>query len=118
MDKKTYGSIGERAAAEYLETDGYRILDMNYTTPIAELDLIVEKGGVIAFVEVKRRKSDKYGTPAEAVTKRKQYKISQAAMYYINAHRFHNRPMRFDVVEVTDEGVNHIEDAFYSPIRY
>lgn len=103
------GAFGERAALSYLLEQGYALLEHNYRLPCGEIDLIVEKDGVIAFVEVKARTGSSYGRPIDAVDARKQQRIIRAAAQYHSAHRGH--PTRFDVVEIyltTQDGAPHV----------
>lgn len=111
------GKTGETAAAKYLKVKGYKILDRNYRKTYGELDIVAQKGENIAFVEVKTRKSDSYGTPAEFVTLKKQKKLIKAAYTYIQEHNL-DAEFTFDIVEVYIEGkkvkdINHIKNAFY-----
>ena len=81
--------------------------------------MIALDGQTVVFVEVKHRATLKYGYPAEAVTRHKQYKISQAAASYIKYKSLYDSPARFDVIEVLDNKfINHIENAFESRIRF
>jgi putative endonuclease len=98
--KKAIGEVGERAAADYLEKVGYRIVDKNYRTRVGEIDIVAYDGQVLAFVEVKSRSNTRYGTPAEAVGTRKQKKLISVALLYISRNRPYYSNIRFDVVEV------------------
>ena len=97
--KKTYGSLGERAAAEFLKKAGHKIIEANYTCKIGEADIISRDGEYIVFSEVKTRRSDAYGTPAEAVNFYKQRKIVAVANWYLTSHGLSD-PVRLDVIEV------------------
>jgi len=116
-DNRRFGAGGEGYAAAYLQKAGYEILAENFTCVYGEIDIIARKGGVIAFIEVKARLSDKYGRPAEAVTRKKQHHISMAAASYIKANKLFVPDIRFDVIEVFVGEINHIEDAFYSTMK-
>lgn len=108
--------LGENAAALHLSRKDYRILHRNFRSKSGEIDIICENNGVIIFVEVKTRRSDKYGMPSEAVNYRKQQKIIATAMLYLNEQCLYGRSFRFDVVEVfINQGIikyNHILNAF------
>ena len=65
-----------------------------------------------AFIEVKRRTTDRFGRPAEAVTPQKRLHILRTAMVYIQENDLADRPVRFDVIEVIQGEVHHIEGAF------
>ncbi len=115
-ETKDLGVSGEGFAEKYLECAGYKILARNYRIRSAEIDLIAERDGVIAFIEVKARRTKKYGRPSEAVTVRKQRKIISAASVFMQGEEYAGRACRFDVIEVYAVGdewaLNHIENAF------
>jgi putative endonuclease len=94
------GRTGERLAAEKLERCGYHILERNFRCPHGEIDLIAEQQQELVFVEVKTRRGTAYGRPEEAVTVRKQRKIVQVALYYLDIHACSERSWRVDVVAV------------------
>lgn len=81
-----------------------------------EIDIVAERSGVLAFVEVKTRSTDRYGTPGEAVTWRKQHRIRALARHYLMQTSTTASAIRFDVVEVRTGGpgplVTHLEGAF------
>jgi putative endonuclease len=116
---RTIGQAGESAAADYLQRTGYIIVDKNYRTRMGEIDIIAYDGPVLAFIEVKSRRSMRFGTPAEAVSLRKQRKLIALALQYISNKKPSYKSMRFDVVEVVLENgrvkeVCLIKDAFQS----
>lgn len=116
MNNTTVGKLGEKLAREYLIKNNYKILETNFTIPTGEIDIIAQVDNIIVFVEVKTRKTLKYGRPAEAVNYRKMQKIIKVAQHYIAYRSSANNQYRFDVVEVLlNERVkiNHIEDAFW-----
>jgi len=114
--KQLLGKEGERLAEQYLKKKGYKIVERNYRCRGAELDLIVLDRRVIVFVEVKTRTGHGFGSPFEAVEFRKQQKMIQAAQYFLNERKLHQRDARFDVVGISWPGdeplVEHIENAF------
>ena len=112
MNKRTFGSEGEAAAREYLESRGYRILEMNYRRPSGEIDIIARNRRVTAFVEVKRRTTERFGRPAEAVTGQKRRHILRTAQVYMQENGLEDAPVRFDIVEVTSSEIRHLEGAF------
>lgn len=67
MDNISLGRQGETMAASYLSAHGYTVLQRNYSCPMGELDIVARQGDVVAFVEVKTRRSLRYGRPCEAV---------------------------------------------------
>lgn len=104
-------------ALHFLEKKGYRLNTANYQTKLGEIDLIMEQGDAIIFVEVRERKSTDYGTPAESVTPKKQKRIAKAALMFIKTNRLHKRYLRFDVVSVHQGTIIHLENAF-APTGY
>lgn len=80
------GRRGEAFARAYFEQHGYRILGQNVRLGRHEIDLIVRDGRVTVFVEVKTRRTDQFGTPEEAVTKRKLHHMEQAVARYLRRH--------------------------------
>jgi putative endonuclease len=116
MEHIRTGDAGERAAAEHLRKAGYAILALKYRARPGEVDIVADDGGTLVFAEVKTRRGAAYGTPAEAVTARKQGKIMATALCSMKQHGLFGRPMRFDVIEVLITGsvikINHIVNAF------
>lgn len=111
------GDNGEKLARAYLFKKGYRILEQNYKVSFGEIDIIAEKNSCICFVEVKSRKSNKYGTPEEAITRYKQKKIIKVAQLYIKQKRIKDKYFRFDVIAVVFDNsllkeIKHITNAF------
>jgi putative endonuclease len=117
LPPKTLGALGESLAADYLTHHGYRILERNWRWTRGEIDLIAEKDGEIVFVEVKARRSHRYGTPQDAVTRAKQHKLIRSAYAYLEDSNRNRSPWRIDVVALdlhTDgkvERLDHIENA-------
>lgn len=113
MNTTQRGGEGERLAAEYLQKRGYQLLEKNYRCRYGELDLILRKGELIVFAEVKLRKNDGFSPAAEAVTPAKRERLRKAASLWL-AQRDCGDPARFDVVEVyTQSGrLIHLENAF------
>ena len=98
--RQQFGSNSESLAAWYLKKSGYKILEQNYRTPLGEIDIIAKEKKTIVFVEVKSRRSNRYGNPKWAVTTRKQRKISMVALQYLKSTRQMDNRARFDVVTV------------------
>ena len=96
------GAEGEERARRSLERAGYRILSRNYRCRHGEVDLVAQEGEVIAFVEVKARRSGTYGIPALAVTRAKRRRILRAALHWLLANGLPDRPVRFDVVSLRE----------------
>jgi len=99
--RQALGQAGEAAARRALEARGYRILAARYRTRFGEIDLVARVDDVIVFVEVKARRSRRFGDPAMAVTAQKQQRLVAIASDYLARHRLHRAPARFDVVAIT-----------------
>lgn len=109
---------GENYAAKYLKQKGYKILNRNFNVKFAEVDIIAQKGEILAFVEVKQRKTTSFGLPREAVGPEKQKKIRKAASLYMVKFKPKLQP-RFDVIEIYGKcdgkekpRIEHIKNAF------
>lgn len=111
VHNKTLGKIGEKRAVKYLKRAGYRILAANYRTPFGEADVVAKDGETVVFCEVKTRTGDLFGTPADAVGRKKRQTYVKIAGYYL-MRAGEDLPVRFDVLEVTGQGINHIIGAF------
>ena len=92
------GLRGEEEAASFLMKNGYKIISRNYKNTLGEVDIIAEDGDVICFVEVKARKSNRFGLAKDSVTMRKQRQIAKAAISFLKEKGFLKRRARFDVV--------------------
>lgn len=116
--KDVFAQRSEDEAANFLRKHGYTILARNYRSRYAEIDIIAQKGDCIAFVEVKARRTDRWGGPFEAVNARKRKKIIALADSYIATHRRRNVAYRFDIISILwaeDEAfpeIEHYEGAF------
>ncbi|NLW64774.1 MAG: YraN family protein [Clostridiales bacterium] len=119
MNTKLTGRWGEQTAAKYLKEKKYRIVGMNYSCRLGEIDLIAENREYIVFAEVKLRKSDVFAEAKEFVTRSKQEKIIKTASLWLSQNETKKQP-RFDVIEIyAPEGavpgsvkINHIQNAF------
>ncbi|MBU4002653.1 MAG: YraN family protein [Proteobacteria bacterium] len=96
-----FGKESEVMAAAYLKRQGYRILETNYKNQLGEIDIIAKDMGILTFIEVKARRSDRFGNPKYAVTRKKQVRISRVALSYLKASRQMDKRARFDVVVIT-----------------
>lgn len=96
------GAAAECSAAEHLARAGLRLLARNYRSPFGEIDLIMQEGATLVFVEVRLRARSDYGLAAETVDRRKQRRLRATAEHYLQRQaRSCNRPCRFDIVAVT-----------------
>ena len=94
------GSLGEALARTALEQQRYAILATRYRTRAGEIDIVARDGGCLVFVEVKARRHTERGTPAEAVTPRKQRRIIAMARDFLARYQSDATSCRFDVVAV------------------
>ena len=97
------GNIGEEAAVQALKKRGYKIIERNYRTKMGEIDIIAKDGEYTVFVEVRLRKSNAFGSPADTIDERKQQKIIKAAQMYAVKNDIYDTPMRFDAVLINAE---------------
>lgn len=117
FSRSDLGSKGEKIAADFLRKKGYTIVCKNFRCRSGEVDIIARQGGVLVFVEVKTRRSASFGSPAAAVTPRKQQQIAKAALEYLARENLFDTEARFDVVSIlvaADEEprIELIQDAF------
>jgi putative endonuclease len=122
MNKIT-GATGEKIAMHYLCKKGYKILENNFKVPFGEIDIIAEKNNCICFIEVKSRKSYKYGFPEESITHYKKNKIIRVAQFYIKMKKIEEKMFRFDIITLNfDEDVlvklRHITNAFFHETKH
>lgn len=112
-NKRAIGTKYEEKAISYLIDMGYRIIQRNYRCKLGEIDIIAAYNSYLIFIEVKYRYSNKNGSPLEAVTSAKQRIICKVADYYRLTHRIEEEtPCRFDVIGITNEEIQLVEDAF------
>lgn len=115
--KQALGQNGEDAACAHLKRRGYKILERNYRNRLGEIDIVASHQGRIVFVEVKMRRSLRFGSPKLSVTPTKQRKISMVALSYLKTRYTIDTPARFDVVSVLQQPgrqgqIEVIADAF------
>ena len=108
------GKAAEELACVYLQNRGLVLINRNYRCRIGEIDLVMLHDTSIVFIEVRYRRSRRFGSAAESVDRRKQARIISAARYYLHLHRaMSRRSIRFDVVLVEPGWpVDWIMDAF------
>lgn len=109
------GSSMERLAKLYLEERDLQIVESNYRCKAGEIDIIIRDSHSLAFVEVRYRKTTRYGSAAESVDQRKQEKLRQTAQHYIQSKKLHCT-CRFDVIAITGPidrpNIDWIKNAF------
>lgn len=110
------GRHGERIAEQWLTRKGWRVLQRRFRDGHRDIDLIAERDGIVAFVEVKARSGEQFGTPVGAVDWRKQREMVRAARVWITRHGRPGEAYRFDVIGVLitarGTGIHCVENAF------
>ena len=105
------GLMGEDKALAYLQAKGMVLLERRYHSPYGEIDLVMRDGDCLVLVEVKARSTQGRGAGSFALTQSKRRKLIFTARQYLAEHTT-DCPVRFDLVEITRDGVEHIENAF------
>lgn len=112
--KRFSGTIAEWVSVGWLRIKGYRIYARNYHIRGGELDIVAGKRDTLVFVEVKYRKSDRFGKADEFVDSRKQRRLKLAAKFYMAENQLNpeHKNHRFDVVAIDRFHLRHIKNAF------
>lgn len=100
LAKDTLGKQGEDLAARHLVGAGFTVLARNWRCPVGEIDIVALDGDVLVIAEVKTRTSTAFGSPAEAITRRKVDKLRELALMWLREHPGGGTQVRFDVVGV------------------
>lgn len=106
------GRKGEDISVEFLRKQGYKIIKRNYRCSLGEVDVIARDKQVICFVEVKTRRTDRYGLPEEAIDSYKQRRLARVALSYLKEKKLFNQDIRFDVVSIFPDEIRIIKNAF------
>ena len=115
MNNRVKGSVYEEAAASFLVSKKYEILERNYRRKTGEIDLIAREPseGRIVFIEVKFRSGSAAGDPSEAVGLRKQQRIYRTAEWFLLERKLPPETRcRFDVISILNGSIHHIINAF------
>lgn len=116
IDRAAIGRSGEDVACELLQKRGMKILDRNVREKFAEIDIVADDNGTLCFIEVRTRKDDRHGHPAETIGPAKQRSVRRAAEAYLARKRrsLQTTPVRFDAVTIVWHSgeVIHFENAF------
>lgn len=99
-DRMQTGKQGEDIAVAYLKKEGFAVLERNYRCLFGEVDVVAKEGDTIVFVEVKSRRSERFGDPQMAVGLKKQKKLSRISLKYLEERHLYPCNARFDVVAV------------------
>lgn len=100
------GKFGEDLAVQYLERSGCEILDRNWRCRAGELDIVARDGDVLVVCEVKTRSSESFGTPLEAITRRKLATLRSLSLAWLAEHAVNAPLVRLDVIGITTSGVD------------
>lgn len=110
--KQQIGEEGEKIAADYLLSQGYKIIERNFHSRRGEIDIVAEDGEILCFIEVKYYRQGSLRDLHEAVDRNKQRKMVMTARKYLFLKKIENRYTRFDVVLIScspDNKVNSLE---------
>ncbi len=116
MNRQEAGKKAEDLAAEHLQAKGFLVIERNFRAKVGEIDLIVQDGTEIVFVEVRSRASQAFGGAAASVDASKRRKVARAARVWLAARGWEG-PCRFDVVAVEGGRLEHIPAAFEADFR-
>lgn len=115
-ERQDFGLAGEAVAERWLRLRGWRVLQRRFRNGHRDIDLVAERGGTVAFVEVKARRGGWCGGPVEAVNWKKRRELVRSASIWIDRHGREGESYRFDVIGVIMDGrgvrVRHVENAF------
>ena len=110
------GKAGEKAALNFLNRNNFRIVEQGFCFLRGEIDIIAYDRKTLVFLEVKSRRSHKFGFPEEALTSAKQKQLKKVALGYCTLHNIQDVECRFDVISLSydDKGytISHLKDAF------
>ena len=104
---QTLGQYAEDETLKYLKREGLKLIQRNYSCKYGEIDLIMLDNDLLVFIEVRYRKSNRYGSSAESVTASKQKKIITTAQHFIHMHQsYQSYACRFDVTALSPHLLN------------
>ncbi len=117
LDRRARGDAVEAAALAFLQRQGLQLIARNANARGGELDLVMQHGDAVVFVEVRYRATDAYGGGAASVDARKRRKMVHAARLFLHRHPQHaNAPCRFDVIDASGDPdaprIEWLRDAF------
>jgi putative endonuclease len=106
------GASAEHLAADLLQRRGYRIVERNFRCTSGELDIVARDGEILCFIEVRSRTDGEHGQAAETIDKKKQRQVARVALHYIGLRNPSFDRSRFDVVAITGNDAQLIQDAW------
>jgi len=107
MKRRDTGIRGEQLACEFLGNNGYQIIERNFRCPGGEVDIIARYQDTLIFVEVRTKRSLRFGTPEESITPAKMEKLRNVAAYYWQSHDNLPDSWRIDVIAIEMNGDGH-----------
>ncbi|MBW8826288.1 MAG: YraN family protein [Acidobacteria bacterium] len=112
LQRRLRGLTGEDVAAAWYQAHGYEVVARNWRCRRGELDLIVRNGATFVFCEVKSRRTDAFGSPAEAITHEKRQRVRHLAAAWIQDSKVRPATIRFDVAAILGDELQILEGAF------
>ena len=110
------GKKGEQLAVDFLIEKNYTVVERNYRFDKAEVDIITQKDGILAIVEVKARSSKEFGNPQDFVKPKQIKNLVKVVNEYITKNDL-DLEVRFDIISIIKKGnkfeIEHLKDAFY-----
>lgn len=114
--RQELGLLGERIAARWLMRDGWQVVAHRFRSGHRDIDLVMRRHNEVAFVEVKARRGEAFGSPIDSVHYRKRRELERSARVWVDRHGSGGLHYRFDVVGILVIGqsvrVRHIPNAF------
>jgi putative endonuclease len=94
------GKQGETLALDWLRSEGFKIIHSNWRYSYYEIDVIAEQNGILHFIEVKTRRSSRFGLPEESVSKVKFNRLLRAGEQFMSMHKQWSR-VQYDILSIT-----------------
>ena len=111
-ERQRRGLAGEERAISYLLSRGWAVVAHRFRVGRIEIDLVVRRGNLVAFVEVKTRRGEAFGSPFEGVTGAKRRELVKAARGWVDRYGQPSDVYRFDCIGLANGRLDHLEDAF------
>jgi putative endonuclease len=113
VKNRKLGDAAETLACRFLEKNGLTLVERNYRCKTGELDLIMQAGNELIFIEVRMRSNPNFGSAAESVDCHKQQRLIRAAQHYLQHRGQHDRPCRFDIIAIDgNREIQWLKNAF------
>ncbi len=102
-NRRSFGGENEALAVQFLEEKGCQILDRNYRAPVGEIDIVAQQRDCLCFVEVRSRRSTRFGSPVDSIDFKKRQHLIRTAQWYLQSKPWEGE-IRFDVISITYSG--------------